>query len=64
MVYGYRGEVDETFAWLDSTLDEGAYYPTWILTETAFRSIHSDPRWPAFLEKLGLLEYWLEMQAD
>jgi adenylate cyclase len=59
-VYGYRGEVDKTFEWLDYMLENSDYYPTWILTETAFRSIHSDPRWEPFLEKLGLLEFWLE----
>ncbi len=64
MVYGYRGEVDKTFEWLDSLLGKGDYYPTWILTETAFRSIHSDPRWESLLEKLGLLEFWLEMTPD
>jgi len=63
-VYGHRGEVDETFAWLDTTFEETDYYPTLILADTAFRSIHSDPRWPDVLEKLGLLKYWLEMQAD
>ena len=63
-VYGYRGDVDKTFEWLDYMLENSDYYPTWILTETAFRSIHSDPRWEPFLEKLGLLEFWLEMTPD
>ncbi|MFC1702301.1 winged helix-turn-helix domain-containing protein [Pseudomonadota bacterium] len=61
LVYGYRGDIDKTFEWLDYMLENSDYYPTWILTETAFRSIHSDPRWEPFLEKLGLLEFWLEM---
>lgn len=61
MVYGYRGDVDKTFEWLDYMLENSDNYPTWILTETAFRSIHSDQRWEPFLEKLGLLEFWLEM---
>jgi TolB-like protein len=61
MVYGYRGEVDKTFEWLNNLLENSDYYPTFILTETAFRSVHSDPRWEALLEKLGLLEFWLEM---
>jgi len=63
-VYGYRGDVDKTFEWLDYMLENSDYYPNWILTETAFRSIHSDPRWEPFLEKLGLLEFWLEMTPD
>jgi len=64
MVYGYRGEVDKTIEWLNNLLENSDYYPTFILTETAFRSVHSDPRWELFLEKLGLLEYWLEMTPD
>jgi TolB-like protein/DNA-binding winged helix-turn-helix (wHTH) protein len=63
-VYGYRGDVDKTFEWLDYMLENSDYYPTWILTETAFRSVHSDPRWELFLEKLGLLEFWLEMAPE
>ena len=63
-VYGYRGDVDKTFKWLDYMLENSDDYPTFILTETAFRSIHSDPRWESFLEKLGLLEFWLEMTPD
>jgi len=65
MVYGYRGEADKTFEWLNNVLENREYYyPTFILTETAFHSVHSDPRWELFLEKLGLLEYWLEMTPD
>jgi TolB-like protein/Flp pilus assembly protein TadD len=64
MVYGYRGDVDKTFEWLDYMLENSDSFPIWILTETAFRSIHSDPRWEPFLEKLGLLEFWLEMTPD
>jgi TolB-like protein/Flp pilus assembly protein TadD len=64
LVYGYRGEVDKTIERLNYMLENDDYYPTFILTETAFRSIHSDPRWQLVLEELGLLEYWLEMSPD
>jgi len=60
-VYGYLGDVDKTFEWLDYMMENSDYYPIFILTETAFRNIHTDPRWQPFLEKLGLLEFWLEM---
>ena len=63
-VFGYRGDVDKTFEWLNKMLENSDYFPTFILTETAFRSIHADKRWPLFLEKLGLLDYWLEMTPD
>lgn len=62
--YGHRGEIDKTFEWLNYMPENGDRYPVFILGETAFRSIHSDPRWQAYLEKLGLLEYWLKMTPD
>ena len=64
LVYGYRGDVDKTFEWLDNMLENSNSYPTFILTETAFRSVHSDPRWELLLENLGLSEYWLEMTPN
>jgi eukaryotic-like serine/threonine-protein kinase len=53
-VYAIRGEQDEAFRWLDRAFevhDPGiAYVPVhWVL-----QSLHSDPRWPRFLEKIGL----------
>jgi hypothetical protein len=60
-VYGYRGDKDKTFEWLNYMLEKGSQFPTFILGDTALHSIHSDPRWPDFLEELGVLEFWLEM---
>jgi hypothetical protein len=60
-VYGYRGDKDKTFEWLNNMVKIGNYFPTFILGDRALYSLHSDPRWPLFLEKLGLLEFWLEM---
>ena len=62
-VYGYRGEADKTFKWLDYMVESNDYFPTFVLGDTALQSVHSDPRWPPFLEKLGLLEFWLEMPS-
>ena len=64
LAYGYRGDTDKTFEWLDYMLANSDHFPTFILSEPAFRSVHSDPRWEHFLEKLGLLEYWHEMTPD
>jgi tetratricopeptide (TPR) repeat protein len=52
-VYGYRGEVDKAFEWLERMIevrDSGAP-----LTKGALflASLHSDPRWPALLRKIG-----------
>jgi TolB-like protein/DNA-binding winged helix-turn-helix (wHTH) protein/tetratricopeptide (TPR) repeat protein len=60
-VYGYRGDADKTFEWLNHMVEGNQPFPTFVLTETALRSVYSDPRWQPFLEKLGLLEFWLEM---
>ena len=60
-VYGYRGDADATFAWLDRTLEEGSWVPVFILMENAFQGVHDDERWPQLIERLGLAEYWLAM---
>jgi len=49
-----RGETDKAFHWLERSFelhDSGIVLSkmTW-----ALRSLHSDPRWPRFLEKIGL----------
>ena len=62
--YAYRGDADKTFEWLDYSLENNGNYPWFILSETAFHSVYSDPRWELFMENLGLLEYWLEMSPD
>ena len=35
-----------------------------ILVEPAFKMLASDPRYPVFLEKLGLLEAWEAMPPE
>ena len=57
-VYGYRGEADKAFEWLNRMLENKNYRPPFILTEVAFQSMYSDERWPRILEQLGLLESW------
>jgi TolB-like protein/Flp pilus assembly protein TadD len=60
-VYGYRGDKDKTFEWLNNMLEKGDYFPTFMLGDRALYSVHSDSRWPDLLEELGLLQFWLEM---
>ncbi len=64
IAYGYRGEVDKAFERLHHALEDSRFYPTFILVETAFSSIHSDPRWESLLEELDLIEFWREMAPD
>jgi serine/threonine-protein kinase len=62
-VYGYRGEVDKAFEWLNRAqeADEARLF---ILSEPAFSNLHSDPRWQPYLREMNLLEYWLEMPPE
>jgi adenylate cyclase len=53
-VYGYRGEVDEAFKWLDQALAERDAYLTSIKSDPLLTKIASDPRYPALLQKTGL----------
>ena len=57
-IYGYFGDADKVFEWLNVTLEVPDYFPHDILTDRAFQSVHTDPRWDSLLEKLGLLEIW------
>jgi len=53
-IYGYRGEVDEAFLWLDRAYKEGDPGLSQILGDQFLKSLFTDPRWPAFLDKMGL----------
>ena len=52
-VYAYRGEADKAFAWLDKAVEYGDSGLSEIVTENLFDNIHADPRWLAFLRKVG-----------
>ncbi len=45
-VYAYRGEADNAVEYGDRCLSD-------IVTENLFEKIHADPRWLAFLRKVG-----------
>jgi tetratricopeptide (TPR) repeat protein len=52
-VYAFRGEADAAFAWLDKAVEYDDSGFSEIVTENLFDNIHADPRWPAFLRKIG-----------
>jgi tetratricopeptide (TPR) repeat protein len=63
-VYGFRNEPDKAFEWLEQSLvirDSGIAS---LLGDPPLRDLRTDPRWQPFLEKLGLLEFWLEMPPE
>ena len=51
--YAYRGDADKAFEWLDKAIEYGDSGLGEIVTENLFDRIHSDPRWPPFLRKIG-----------
>jgi tetratricopeptide (TPR) repeat protein len=52
-VYAFRGEADKAFEWLDKAVDYGDTGLGDIVVENLFDKIHNDPRWLAFLHKIG-----------
>ena len=52
-VYAYRGEADKAFEWLDKAVQYGDGGLGEIVTDNLFDKIHADPRWLAFLRKIG-----------
>jgi len=52
-VYAYRGEADKAFDWLDKAVEYGDPGIGDIAVENLFDKIHADPRWLAFLRKVG-----------
>jgi tetratricopeptide (TPR) repeat protein len=52
-VHAFRGEADEAFAWLDKAHDVNDTGLQYILNSRPLERIHADPRWLAFLRKVG-----------
>jgi lipoprotein NlpI len=52
--YAWRGDKDQAFVWLDRAYEQRDYLIAEILMYSELSSLKSDPRWPAFLDKLGL----------
>jgi TolB-like protein/Tfp pilus assembly protein PilF len=53
-VYGYRGEVDPAFQWLERALGERDATLTSIKSDPLFQKIKSDARYATLLQKAGL----------
>jgi len=55
-VHAVRGEIDRAFEWLERAYAQrDAALPGMKLTPS-YRTLHGDPRWAAFLRKMGLEE--------
>lgn len=53
-IHACRGERDEAFRWLERSYELHDTGIPAIRVTQYFRNIHSDPRWPRFMEKIGL----------
>ena len=60
-VYAWRGENDDAFKSLEFAFEQHNLSLANILLYDAFHHLEPDPRYPIFLEKLGLLEAWKAM---
>ena len=54
--YAYRRETDRAFEWLDRAYRQHDGGLAWTRPNFALKSLHSDPRWPAFWKKFGLAD--------
>ena len=48
-----RGETEDAFEWLDRAIAERDAGVTHANASPRFRGLHSDPRWPVLLKKIG-----------
>ncbi len=60
-IYAWRGENDPAFEWLGVAFEQRDSQLDGILTWREFDKLKTDPRFPIFLQKLGLLEAWKAM---
>jgi hypothetical protein len=63
-VYAWRGEADSAFEWLEMAYQQHDTTLVYFLGNTSFRNLTTDPRYPVFVEKMGLLEEWKAMPPE
>lgn len=60
-VYAFLGENDAAFEWLQKAYETHDFGLAVLLGNPVFAKLTSDARYASFVEKLGLLPYWQEM---
>jgi adenylate cyclase len=63
-VFSWRGEKDKAFEWLEKAYRAQNGGIAYMLGDNLLYPLIDDPRWPAYLEKVNLLEYWQAMPAS
>lgn len=63
-IYGFRGDDDKVFEWLDRAyLQRDGGLPE-IMFDPYLRKYWGDPRWAVILGKAGLYEAWVEHRQE
>jgi hypothetical protein len=52
-LYGFVGDLDTAFKWLETGLDIRDPGIPWLQTSEFLRPLHGDPRWPQIVERAG-----------
>jgi TolB-like protein len=52
-VYAWMGNNDEAFLWLDRMVEQQGPESVELIRTELYSKVHSDPRWPALLQKFG-----------
>ncbi|MHC4072216.1 MAG: hypothetical protein ACYTGS_09320 [Planctomycetota bacterium] len=52
--YAFRGEIDHAFDWLEIAYNNRDAGTSQMLLDPNLASLHDDPRWEPFLDKMGL----------
>ena len=55
-VYAYRGEKDQAFEWMERARQQRDPGIGTVRPEPFYANLHNDPRWNAFLHKMGLAD--------
>ena len=56
LVYAYRGEKDQAFDWMERARQQRDPGLGGMRSEPFFANLYGDPRWDAFLQKMGLAD--------
>jgi tetratricopeptide (TPR) repeat protein len=64
LLYASRGENDEAFEWLEMAREQRIPALSYMLIFPVLARLKDDPRYPIFLEKMGLREAWEAMPAE
>ncbi|MDX1459994.1 MAG: tetratricopeptide repeat protein [Xanthomonadales bacterium] len=63
-VYGMREDADKAFEWLEHSYANRDSGTIGMVGDPSFFALRDDPRFEAFVEKIGLLEYWRDMPPE